>query len=69
MKRTWFDNRIKHSIRHKLNISKPLTLLATLVVTKTIGHHGRPIKWLYAITTSSSGPIDAYHKYLHELLP
>jgi hypothetical protein len=35
---------MKHSSKHKLNISKPLTLFATLVVTKKISHHGRPIK-------------------------
>jgi hypothetical protein len=44
MKRPWFDDRMKQSSRHKLNISKPLTLFATLVVTKIIDHHSRPIE-------------------------
>jgi hypothetical protein len=69
-KRPWFNDRIKHSSRHKLNISKLLALFATLVVTKTIGHHSRPIE-----TGSIQQPlhslraIDAYHKCLHGLLP
>jgi hypothetical protein len=66
---SWFDDMIKHSTRHKLNISKLLALFAPFVVTKIIGHYSRPIKTgLYAITTSSSKLIDVYHKCLHGLL-
>jgi len=44
MKRPWFDDRMKHNSRHKLNISKLLALFATFVVAKIIGHHSRPIE-------------------------